>query len=310
MKLVFMGTADFAVPVLSKIHQNTNHDLLAVVTNIDKPGGRGRKLMPSPVKVFAEEHKIPLFQPEKLKDDHFSSQLRELNADIYVVVAFKILPREVFSIPEYGTLNLHGSLLPKYRGAAPIQWAVINGETETGLTTFIIDAGIDTGGILLQEKVDIFENETYGELAVKMADIGANLLIKTLDGIQDNSIKPLGQDTKEATHAPKIKNEHMKLDFNCTAFEIKNLIRGLSPVYAAKTKCKEVNCKIYKADALIDRKSGVVGEIVKADKNEGFLVNTGEGLLSIIEIQREGKKPMHFKEFIKGMPFKIGDIFS
>ncbi|MCP4725067.1 MAG: methionyl-tRNA formyltransferase [bacterium] len=313
MKIIFMGTAQFAVPILDKIIHSVDHDVLAVVTNIDKPGGRGRKLLPSPVKNHVLNLSIPILQPEKLKDQKFIDKLCSFDADIFVVVAFRILPEAVFSIPKKGTINLHASLLPKYRGPAPIQWALINGEKETGLTTFRIDSGIDTGKMLLQKKIVIAENETAGELAERMSVLGADLVVETLDRIGKGNIKETIQNTSGLSKAPKITPELMNIDWDKPAEETANLISGLSPAAAARTKCGETGYKIYRAsaaDITLIADTDKPGQIIKADKNDGFLVSTGRGLLKILEIQRQGKKVMKWQDFIRGMPLKVGDIFS
>ncbi|MFC1492977.1 methionyl-tRNA formyltransferase, partial [candidate division KSB1 bacterium] len=226
---------------------------------------------------------------------------------------FRILPEAVFSIPELGTINLHASLLPKYRGPAPIQWALINGDKETGLTTFRIDSGIDTGRILLQKKISIAENETAGELAVRMSESGAGLVLETLDLIEKGDLEETVQDTSGLSKAPKITPDLMYINWSRPAEYIANLIRGLSPAVAARTNCGDTGYKIYRAaPADIDHSAGndKPGQIIKADKNDGLVISTGSGSLKILEIQRQGKKVMEWQEFIRGMRLKVGDIFS
>ncbi|MFC1565204.1 methionyl-tRNA formyltransferase [candidate division KSB1 bacterium] len=310
MKIVFMGTAQFAVPILDRLHNNSSHDISAIVTNIDKPAGRGQKLLQSPVKIYFKDLNLPILQPEKLKDGTFIDTLKEINADIFVVVAYRILPEVVFSIPEYGSINLHASLLPKYRGPAPIQWALINGEKETGVTTFRIDPGVDTGKILLQKKIPILDDETAGDLAVKLAEAGAELVVDTLDRIEKNDLEETIQDSSEISRAPKITGDLMQIKWENPALEIVNLVRGLSPATAVKTSCRGINFKIFRAALHNNDDQNTPGRIVAANKNDGLLVSAGRGIVRIVEIQREGKKIMDWKEFIKGMPFKEGDIFE
>ncbi len=233
MKIVFMGTPDFAIPSLKAIYQS-KYDLIAVVTTPDKERGRGQKVTFTPVKQFAVENNIPVYQPEKLKgNDEFVNQMKELQPDLFVVVAFRILPKEIFEIPKYGSFNLHASLLPKYRGAAPIQWAIIKGETETGLTTFKLAEKVDTGNIYLQVKVPIHPEDNFGTLHDRLSELGADVIMQTISLIESGNYQLLPQDDSLASPAPKITKEICKIDWNKPAEEIHNLVRGLSPYPAA-----------------------------------------------------------------------------
>ncbi|MCX7987518.1 MAG: methionyl-tRNA formyltransferase, partial [Bacteroidales bacterium] len=236
LRLVFMGTPEFAVPSLKILHES-RHDVVAVVTAPDKPAGRGMKIQQSPVKIYALDHSLPVLQPVKLKDPDFIKHLAEYKADLFVVVAFRMLPAEVWQMPPKGTVNLHASLLPQYRGAAPINWAIINGECVTGVTTFFIEQEIDTGQIIFSEKVDIDPNETAGELHDKLMNIGAKLLLKTVDAIETGAFQPIPQNVISEIAplkiAPKIFKDTCKINWNQSATHIHNLVRGLSPVPAA-----------------------------------------------------------------------------
>jgi methionyl-tRNA formyltransferase len=218
MRIVFMGTPDFAIPSLEKL-VNSKHEVVGVVTATDKPSGRGLRLSESPVKKFSKAHNLKILTPENLKSDVFFHSLKELAPDLLVVVAFRILPETIFSLPPLGTVNLHASLLPKYRGAAPINWAIMNGETKTGLTTFFIQKKVDTGDLILQKEVDILPKENFGELHDRMANLGADLLLQTVDLIEKGEVKPQKQDDTQATPAPKILREHCQIDWSEEAIQ-------------------------------------------------------------------------------------------
>lgn len=262
MKIVFMGTPDFAIPSL-KILIDNNHHILAVVTTPDKERGRGQKVTYTAVKQFAVENNIPVYQPDKLKDNaEFIEQMRSLSPDLFVVVAFRILPKAVFEIPKFGSFNLHGSYLPKYRGAAPIQWALINGDKETGLTTFKLAEKVDTGNIYLQEKIKINPDDNFESLHDRMSLIGSELVLKTVELIQKGNFELKQQDDSLASPAPKITKEICLIDWNKSAEEIHNLVRGLSPHPAAYFNHNNKVIKIYKTEVvkelkLKDRKSVV-----------------------------------------------------
>ena len=297
MKIIFMGTPDFAIPSL-KILFESKHDVVAVVAAPDKQRGRGQKISSTPVKKFAVENNLPVLQPEKLKNNpQFIENLKKFDADLYVVVAFRILPPEVFNIPQFGSFNLHGSYLPKYRGAAPIQWALINGETETGLTTFKLAEKVDTGNIYLQKRVEIFNEDSLGTLHDRLSEIGAEIVLNTVDMIDEGNYELLKQDDSLATPAPKITKEIPKIDWNKSVIVIHNLIRGLSPIPAAHFIFKEKNIKVYRSD-VVERNDLEPGEFTQS-KTE-LLVGCGENALRILELQQEGKKRMGIEEFLRG----------
>ena len=305
MKIVFLGTPEFAVVSLKAILAS-RHEVVAVVTPPDKPKGRGLKLHPSAVKRAALEAGLPVFQPERLKDDSFIEQLQALKADVFVVVAFKILPREIFTIPPLGTVNLHASLLPRYRGAAPINWAIINGDTETGVTTMLIDEKVDTGQILLQESTPIGPEMTAGELHDILAQQGAELLVKTLDLLEAGKIEPKQQDDAQASRAPKLNKEMMKIRFNQPVQKVYNLIRGLSPYPGAFCYYEQLQMKIYRSTIKSEAKeAGKPGQILTARKGQ-FLVACQPGVLQIEELQLQGKKRMPVDAFLNGFHVKEG----
>ena len=306
MRLIFMGTPDFARVSLKKLLES-KHEVLAVVTVPDKPKGRGLKLQPSPVKEFAVANQLPVFQPESLKDPEFIQTLKNFNADAFVVVAFRILPREVFTIPPKGTINLHASLLPKYRGAAPINWAIINGETETGVTTIFINERVDQGNILLQERVPIGPDMTAGELHDVLADVGADLLVKTLDQLESEGIKPKKQDPSLVSKAPKITKEICHLNFNQSAQQVHNWIRGLSPYPAAFAYWNGKLLKLFRSRPVAAGDSNAEpGTIVMVMKN-AFSVQCASGIIDIFEVQLQGKKKMSVEAFLNGQSLKKGD---
>ncbi len=300
MKIIFMGTPDFAIPSF-KILVESRHEVLAVITAPDKQRGRGQKISSTPVKKFAIENNLPVLQPEKLKNNsQFVEDLKKYDADLYVVVAFRILPPEVFNIPQFGSFNLHGSYLPKYRGAAPIQWALINGETETGLTTFKLAEKVDTGNIYLQKKVGILNEDSLGTLHDRLSEIGAEIVLDTVDMIDGGDYELLKQDDSLATPAPKITKETSLIDWNQPAFKVHNLVRGLSPIPAAHFNHKEKNIKVYRSE-VIERNDLEPGEFAQS-KTE-LHVGCGENALRILELQQEGKKRMRTEEFLRGFSF-------
>ncbi len=300
MKIIFMGTPDFAIPSL-KILVESNHEVLAVVTAPDKQRGRGQKTSFTAVKKFAAENNMPVIQPEKLKNNpQLIEELKKYDADLYVVVAFRILPPEVFNIPKFGSFNLHGSYLPKYRGAAPLQWALINGETETGLTTFKLAEKVDTGNIYLQKKVEIFKEDSLGTLHDRLSEIGAQVVLETVDMIDEGSFELIKQDDSLATPAPKITKETSLIDWNRPAVEIHNLIRGLSPIPCAHFIHNDKNIKVYRSE-IVERNDLSPGEIFQS-KTE-LQVGCGENALRILELQQEGKKRMGIEEFLRGFSF-------
>jgi methionyl-tRNA formyltransferase len=294
-----MGTPDFALPSLKTLIAS-KHTVSAVVTGIDKERGRGQKLTYTPIKEFALKNNIQVIQPEKLKDPNFINQLKEINADLFVIVAFKILPGEVFTLPSKGSFNLHGSLLPKYRGAAPIQWALINGESETGVTTFMLKDKVDTGNIILQEKIAIDENDDFGTLHDRLSILGAKVVLKTVDLVSEGKLELKEQNDIFASPAPKITKELTEIRWEKTAEEIHNLIRGLSPFPGAYFKFDDKIIKIYKTKIIQSPKLNP-GEIKQS--KEILIIGCGENSLEILELQQEGKKRLRTAEFLRGYSF-------
>jgi methionyl-tRNA formyltransferase len=300
MKIIFMGTPDFSIPSLESIYKS-KHELTAIVTTPDKERGRGRKITYTPVKQFAVENNIPVYQPEKLKSNtEFIEQMKALQPDLFVVVAFRILPKEVFDIPKFGSFNLHGSFLPKYRGAAPIQWALINGETETGLTTFKLAEKVDTGNIYLQQKVEILPADNFETLHDRMSLLGADLVLKTISLIQTGNFELKQQDDSLASPAPKITKEICKIEWNKSATEIHNLVRGLSPHPAAFFVYNGKVIKIYKTE--IVEQNDMKPFQIHQTKTE-LIIGCGKNALRILELQQEGKKRMGIEEFLRGFSF-------
>ncbi len=305
LRIVFMGTPDFAVQTLRAIVE-AGYKVVGVITAPDKPAGRGRKLQESAVKKYAIEQDLKVLQPVNLKAEDFLEELRSLEANLQVVVAFRMLPKVVWAMPEYGTFNLHASLLPQYRGAAPINWAIINGETETGVSTFFIDDRIDTGEMIMQEKINIQEGESAGELHDKLMVTGAHLVLKTLEAIQEGPVKTTSQ--KEAAHlrsAYKLTRENTRIDWDEPLDKIFNLVRGLSPYPTAWTMLKngndEVMLKIYKSEPEKVEHTYSTGEIVQEGKKVKVAVKNG--FLELKEIQLPGKRKMSVKDLLNGYEF-------
>lgn len=300
MRIVFMGTPDFAVPSLEILLEN-GYDIAAVVTAPDKPGGR-HGMQVSAVKQCALRHGLPLLQPEKLKNPEFLETLRGLRADLQVVVAFRMLPEAVWNMPPLGTMNLHASLLPKYRGAAPINWAIIRGEHETGLTTFLLKHEIDTGDLLYQERIVIGENDTAGELHDRMMAQGARLVLRSVQALERGEVQALPQMETEVTHAPKIFTESCRIDFAKPAAQVHNFIRGLSPYPGAWTELDGKTLKILrteKAGIAPDETLPSPGTFVSDGRNY-LKVSTSDGFLQILELQMEGKRRMNVRDFLNG----------
>jgi len=314
LRIIFMGTPEFAVATLGSLLMN-GANIVGVVTAPDKPSGRGRKITKSAVKKFAEFSNIPIImQPMDLKDPDFVSFLKNLNADLFIVVAFRMLPEEVWRIPPRGTINLHASFLPDYRGAAPINRAIMNGETTTGVTTFFIDEKIDTGNIILREEVQIFPFENAGDLHDRLMKLGARLVIRTLAGISENKIKTLAQIKlikKEGITklAPKIHPNDCIIDWNLEAVRIHNLVRGLSPYPGARSwfRCDSVNLsfKIFESQPKIEKHSFKPGTI-SSDGKQYIMISCKDGYLSVIRLQLEGKSRMGTEEFLRG--FRVSDF--
>lgn len=326
LNIVFMGTPDFAKESLKCLYEQ-NYNIVGVVTNPDKPKGRGMKMMFSPVKEYAVEKKLKIYQPLKVRNnEEFLQEIKNLNPDVICVVAYgKILPKELLDIPKYGCINVHGSLLPKYRGAAPIQWAVINGEKVTGVTTMYMDEGMDTGDMLLKQEVSIGEDETTGELWGRLSVLGGNLLIDTLKQIEDGSIKRQKQG-EEFSVAPMLKKEIAKIDWeNNTAIQIKNLVRGLNPIMGAYTYLGDKKLKFWKVRVIteiellkdfIELKEYsyklcdiAYGTVVISDSKKGLIIKAKDGYVQVLEIQGENAKKMMIGDFLRGNNIQSGSMF-
>lgn len=306
MRIVFMGTPEFAVPSLAAL-LTSEHSVVGVVTQPDRPKGRGQELAASPIKQLALQRKIPILQPLKMKDPAFLDALSAWKPDLIVVAAFgRILPKIILDLPSHHCINVHASLLPKYRGAGPIQWAIIRGERETGITTMLMDEGMDTGAILLQEKVPITPDDTAGTLSSKLAEVGGRLLIDTLARIQNGTVTPQPQDSSQATMAPLLKKEDGLLDWSLPARDLANRVRGLSPWPGAYTYLGEDRWVIWKT-AVPDRSAAVVppGTIVDATK-EGLVVMTGDGALPIMEFQPANSRRMSVAQYLAGHTLSPG----
>lgn len=304
MNIVFMGTPAFAVPSLAILIDN-GYGVAAVVSAPDAPRGRGQKVSPTPVKEFALWHHLPVIQPEKLREEWFIQRLQGLSPDLIVVVAYRILPKEVFTLPRLGSFNLHASLLPKYRGAAPINWAIMNGERETGATTFFLQEQVDTGNIILQERISIGEDETAGELHDRLSDLGARLVLETVRLIESGNVVVSEQDNNLATPAPKIFREQCQIDWSKNAQEIHDFVRGLSPSPCAYTYHKEKLLRLYRTQIVDKEKTGEYGRVRVVE--DGLWIQTGSGRVALVEIQQEGKKRMAIGEFLRGYHLKNGD---
>jgi methionyl-tRNA formyltransferase len=302
LRIIYMGTPEFSVPGLELLIKN-NFNVVAVVTAPDKPSGRGLKLTPSPVKVFAERYNIPVLQPNKLKSPEFLEELTSYKANLQVVVAFRMLPEVVWNMPEYGTFNLHASLLPAYRGAAPINWAIINGEKETGVTTFFLNKDIDTGDIIFQEKTPIDHDENTESLYNRLMQLGSTLILKTVKEIQQGTPETSIQKEEEAQKpAPKIFKNDCKIDFSKPAEEVRNFIRGMAPYPAAWTEIEGKTFKILSAEVANFEEEPVFehDKNYTTDNKSYLAFQTGDGLLSVKELQMEGKKKMSIQDFFRG----------
>lgn len=299
MKIVFMGTPEFAVPCLQKIIDE-GHEVLAVVTQPDKPKGRGKKLAMPPVKELALKYNIDVYQPVKAREESFVEKLKEINPELIVVVAFgQILPKSILDIPKFGCVNVHASLLPKYRGAAPLNWVIINGEEKTGVTTMYMDVGLDTGDMILKSEIPLDDEITAGELHDKMMIDGANVLKETIDLIAQGKAPREKQNDDETCYSPIMDKTLGNIDWNKSAKDIHNLVRGVNPWPSAYTTYENQTMKIWKTKVVDKNSDKAPGTILKVDK-EGIEVNTGNGVIQIIEIQMSGKKRMVVSEYIKG----------
>ena len=322
-----MGTPDFALESLKALYE-AKYDIIGVVTNIDKPKGRGMKMVASPVKEYAIEKNLQVYQPVKVRNNpEFLEEVKKLNPDLICVVAYgKILPQELLDIPKYGCVNVHGSLLPEYRGAAPIQWAVLNGDKKTGVTTMFMNAGMDTGDMILKEEVEIGEDETTGELWDRLKTIGANLLIKTVKEIENGTATRTKQ-PEEGTMAPMLSKEMAKIDWkNKTANDIKNLVRGLNPIMGAYTFWDGKKIKFWKVQTLTENEllekfqeleeykyhlnKMQAGTVLFSDDKKGLFIKANGGILQVLEIQGENSKRMAVGDFLRGNPVGVGNMFE
>ena len=324
MKIIFMGTPDFARQSLEAIY-SAGHEILGVVTNPDRPKGRGMKMIASPVKEFAIEKGLKIYQPDKIKNNaQFIEEIEELKPDVICVVAYgRILPEEILKIPKLGCINVHGSLLPKYRGAAPIQWAVINGDKTTGITTMYMDKGMDTGDIILKQEVEIGEDETTGELWGRLSEIGGELLVETLEKIE-NGLAPRIKQSDDFSIAPMLDKTMAKIEWNeKNAKEIKNLVRGLNPIMGAYTFLENKKIKFWKVQICnqseLEQNKNYIksssleeienGTVLLSDVKDGLYIKAKDGIIKVLEIQGENARKMTIQEFLRGNKIKLGEIF-
>ena len=318
MRIVFMGTPDFAEESLKKIYE-AKHEILAVVTNPDRPKGRGMKMISTPVKQYAIEKNLKVIQPEKIRNNvEFIEEIKKLNPDVICVVAYgKILPKEILEIPTFGCINVHASLLPKYRGAAPIQWAILNGDKTTGVTTMYMDEGMDTGDIILKKEVSINDNQTTGELWDELKKIGGDLLVDTLEKIKNGTAPRIKQD-KDFSMAPMLSKSMAQINWDTkTAEEIKNLVRGLNPIMGAYTFLKGKKIKFWKVQIIDENEIQVEnmnflknGTVIISDSKDGIYIKCKDGIIKILEIQGENAKRMTIQEYLRGNPISEFDIFE
>lgn len=308
MKMIFMGTPDFSVPALKALAEQ-GHQVIAVVTQPDKPKGRGKAVQMTPVKEAALELNIPVYQPVKVREEGFLQQIEAMKPEVIVVAAFgQILPQRLLDIPKYGCINIHASLLPKYRGAAPIQWVIIDGEKETGITTMQMNAGLDTGDMLEKAVVPIDPEETGGSLHDKLSAAGGKLILSTLDKLEKGQLVPVPQTEENTCYAKMLDKALGKIDWNQDAQRIERLIRGLNPWPSAYTGLEGKTLKLWQAKVVEEDYPGQPGQVVKAGKNE-LLIKTGKGTLSVLSLQLEGKKRMDTGAFLRGYPVSEGTIF-
>ena len=327
LKIVFMGTPDFARVSLEKVY-DAGHKIEAVVTNVDKPKGRGMKLLPSPVKQFAEEKGIKILQPLKVKNNNlFIEEIKQLKPDVICVVAYgKILPKELLDIPRLGCINVHGSLLPQYRGAAPIQWSVLNGDRKTGITTMYMDVGMDTGDMILKEETEIGDNETTGELWGRLSILGGDLLVKTLKLIEEGKA-PREKQGEDFTTAPMLNKEMAKIDWETKkAEEIKNLVRGLNPIMGAYSYINGKKIKFWRVEVISEKdlenefpelaeygyklKQIQAGTVLFSDVKKGLYIKANGGIIKVLEIQGENARKMNVNEFLRGNSIGVGSMFE
>lgn len=308
MRIVFMGTPDFAVPTLTALVE-AGHEVAAVITQPDKPKGRGKSVLMTPVKEKALEYGIPVYQPVKVREPEFVEVLRGFEADAMVVVAFgQILPKEILDMPKYGCVNVHASLLPKYRGAAPIQWAVIDGEQKSGVTTMLMDVGLDTGDMLEQREILLDEKETGGSLFDKLSALGGEMILSTLKGLEEGTIKRTPQGESLTSYAKMLKKDMGDIDWTMDAVSIERLVRGLNPWPSAYTSLNGKTLKIWAADVVSGEVSGNPGCVTVT--KDSLLVETGCGFLSVKELQLEGKKRMEISAFLRGFTIENGEVLG
>ena len=309
MRILFMGTPDFAKKSLEEIY-NAGYEIIGVVTNPDKPKGRGMKMIPSPVKEFAIEKNLDVYQPIKIKGNmQFIEEIKNLNPDVICVVAYgKILPKEILDIPEKGCINVHGSLLPKYRGAAPIQWAVLNGDKITGITTMFMDIGMDTGDMILKKKVEIGEDETTGELWERLADLGGKALVQTLELIEKGNAKRIKQ-SDDFSMAPMLDKKMAKIDFKKqNSTQIKNLVRGLNPIIGEYCYISGKKVKFWKVQKHTNIENMISGTVIESDPKKGLFIKTMDGMIEVLEIQGENAKKMPISDFLRGNHIEKGCV--
>ena len=307
MRIIFMGNPQFSIPILEKLI-SSDIEVVAVVSNPPKRIGRGKKMMPTPVGKYAQENNLVLIQPLSLKSEVFQDKLKKMSPDLLVVVAYKILPDAIISIPKYGAINLHTSLLPKYRGAAPLQWALMNGDKFTGITIFRITTSVDTGDILMKKKFPIYENDNMFTLGMRLCENGAILILEVIRKIKNQGIIGKPQNNFLVTSAPKITKEMTIIDWSWPSIKIYNWIRGLTPFPGMFTKHNKQRLRIYKA-SLVMGNTKKNGEVVVVDSNQ-LIISTGNGLLSLLEVQLEGKKKMSIKDFLNGVSIIKGSILG
>ena len=324
MKIVFMGTPDFSVKSLEKLYTN-GIEVCAVVTTPDRKSGRGMKTIPSPVKEYAIKNNIKIFQPEKIsKNTEFKEQIRNLKPDLVCVVSYGIiLPKSFLEIPKFGCINVHPSLLPKYRGSAPIQWAVLNGDKKTGVTIMYLNEQMDAGDIIVQKEVEIGENETTGELWERLGSLGADLLLESVNKVFEGTAKRIPQEG-EVTFAPMLTKEIARIDWNKSTNEIRNLVRGLNPIMGAYSILKNKKIKFWKVESIstedfdeksklyehIEFKNASAGEILFANDKIGLFIKTTDGIISVLEIQGENAKKMSIDSYLRGNKMSIGEWFE
>jgi len=301
-----MGTPEFAVPTLGHL-MASQYDLLAVVTQPDRPKGRGQKLTQTPIKKIASELGINILQPKSLRDSNFSQTLKNLDPDLLIVVAFSILPRKILRIPRLGSINLHPSLLPAYRGAAPIVWAIANGETQTGLTTFLLDSNVDSGKILLQNEVPIYPEETAGQLQARLSILGADLVIETMKRLENETLDPQPQSEAGVSYAPKLTKDDGRIDWTQSAETIHNRIRGFNPFPGAFTMYNNQSLRIHQT-LCIETQYDVPGQIIEANPGGQLVVACGQNSLSLLELQPAGKNRMSSNAFLNGNSLSIGQV--